>query len=193
MSETRGRIVSATTELFRSQGFNHTSLKQVTAQAGAPTGSIYHFFPGGKNELGAAVVRESGAAYQALFEVMADEADDIVDAVGGFFDGAAEVLEQTDFIDICPIGNVAREVANTHEPIRLATVEVFAGWTAALADRLARAGLNADDAGGLADTVISALEGGFMLARARRSCDGLRATGAHMRRLVEAALAGDLE
>lgn len=189
MTATRDRIVSATTELFRSQGFNHTSLKQVTEQSDAPAGSIYHFFPRGKNELGEAVIRESGAAYEALFELIADDAGDIVEAIPAFFDGAADVLEQTDYIDICPIGNVAREVANTHESLRLATVDVFQGWTAAITSRFTAEGLGGQQAVDLANTVISALEGGFMLARARRSCDGLRASGRHMQRLVAETIA----
>lgn len=69
MTSTRARIVTATTELFRRQGFHGTSLKDVAAGSGAPTGSIYHFFPGGKTELAEASLLESGAAYQQLFEL----------------------------------------------------------------------------------------------------------------------------
>ena len=188
MPGTRERIVATTTELFRSQGFNGTSLKQVTDGAGAPTGSLYHYFPGGKDELGAVVIRESGAAYQALFELYADEADDIVEAVGHLFDGAADVLEMTGYIDICPIGNVAREVASTHEPLRAATADVLQGWTDALTDRLRSAGLDGEEATALAATAIAAIEGGFMLARTRRSTDDLRATGRHMQQLIGLAL-----
>lgn len=189
MSDTRDRIVAATTELFRSQGFNGTSLAQVIDGAHAPTGSIYHFFPGGKEELGAAVIRESGAAYQTLFEMVADEATDIAEAVGAFFDGAADALEETDFIDICPIGNVAREVASTHEPLREATVDVLGGWTLALSTRLVAAGLSHADAEAFANTIIAAMEGGFILARARRSTTDLRATGVHMQHLISDAVA----
>jgi len=186
--DTRERIINATTELFRSQGFNGTSLKQVSQKAAAPTGSVYHFFPGGKDELGVAVIRESGAAYQTLFELIADEATDITTAVGAFFDGAASALEGTDFIDICPIGNIAREVASTHDSVRLATVDVFEGWKHAVSSRLIAAGLADDQADSLADTLIAAIEGGFVLARARRSTASLRATGKHMQSMVAAAL-----
>ena len=86
---TRERIITATAELFRTQGFNGTSLKQVTNGAGAPIGSIYHFFPGGKDELGEAVLRESGAAYQTLFEMIAAESTDIIEAVGAMFEGCS--------------------------------------------------------------------------------------------------------
>ena len=68
MQETRDRIVTATTELFRRQGFHGTSLKQVAERSQSPTGSIYHFFPGGKEALAVAVIDSTGVAYRELFE-----------------------------------------------------------------------------------------------------------------------------
>jgi AcrR family transcriptional regulator len=61
MSTTRQRIVETTAELFRRQGYNATGIKRIVTDAKAPFGSIYHFFPGGKEQLGAEVIRASGA------------------------------------------------------------------------------------------------------------------------------------
>ena len=97
MADTRTRIVEATTELLRVQGFNGTSLKQVIERSGATTGSVYHFFPGGKDELAVASIIESGAAYQELFELFADESpDDFGAMIAGFFAAAADALEEFD-------------------------------------------------------------------------------------------------
>ena len=101
MIETRDRLVGATTDLFRTRGYHGTSVKDITGTAGAPTGSLYHFFPGGKRELAGTVLVESGAAYQQLFEMIADEAGDAVAAVGAFFAAAAEALAADDFVDLC--------------------------------------------------------------------------------------------
>lgn len=59
--ETRRRILQAGTELFRRSGYTGTGMKQIAEAAGAPFGSIYHFFPGGKAQLGEEVIRTSGA------------------------------------------------------------------------------------------------------------------------------------
>jgi AcrR family transcriptional regulator len=189
MPGTRERIVAATNELFRRRGFHGTSLKQVTSTAGATTGSVYHFFPGGKDDLAEVVIRESGAAYQQLFELIADAASDAASAVTEFFEGAAEVLEQSDYIDICPIGTVAREVASTHDGLRQATQRVFRGWIDAASTRFVAAGLPKVEADALATTVVAALEGAFILARASRDAEAVRTTGHSMRRLVDASLA----
>jgi AcrR family transcriptional regulator len=188
VADTRDRFLTATNESFRRRGYNGTSLKHVTAAAQAPTGSLYHFFPGGKDELAAEVITTSGAAYRELFEAIADAAASPGDAVSDFFDGAALVLEETLFIDPCPIGTVAREVASTNEPLRAATERVFQSWVDAAATRLAAAGVDNEEAERLATAMIAALEGSFVLARAKRDANVLRDTGRIMRRVVETAV-----
>lgn len=125
---TRERIVGSSEELFRRQGYTGTGVKQIVAEAGAPFGSLYHFFPGGKQELGAAAIRRSGELYAQLFANVAAQAPDVLSAVGEFFSGAAETLRETDYGDACPIATVALEVASTNEPLREATAEVFDSW-----------------------------------------------------------------
>lgn len=186
---TRDRIVTATAELFRRYGYGATSMKMIVEAAAAPAGSVYHFFKGGKEELAAAVITTSGAVYQQLFESIFDAATDAPTAITDFFDGAAAVLAETGYLDICPIGSIALEVASTNDRLRAATDGVFAGWRAAAQDRLGDAGLDPAAAAELAAALVAAIEGGFMLSRAARDPEPLRATGRVMRRAVEAALA----
>src|SRR5437764_12825208 len=114
MAGTRDRIVDSTAELFRRQGYAGTGVKQIVAEASAPFGSLYHFFPGGKEELGAETIRWSGALYLQLIDAFFDPAD-IVGSVERFFAGAAETVRETDYADACPIATVAGEVARTSE------------------------------------------------------------------------------
>ncbi len=53
-------------------------MKQIAADAAAPFGSVYHFFPGGKQELGAETIRTSGRMYMELFASIALEAPDVL-------------------------------------------------------------------------------------------------------------------
>jgi AcrR family transcriptional regulator len=188
MTGTRDRILTATAELFRRQGYNGTSLNQVTTAAGAPVGSLYHFFPGGKEQLGDATVRTSGQAYLELFELVYDAAPDAPTAITDFFEGAAAVLDETDYVDACPIGTVALEVASTNDRLRRATADVFASWIDAAAVRLEAAGIGPGQARDLATALVAAVEGGFMLSRADRSPEPMRIVGRLMRAQVEAAL-----
>ncbi|MEA2309123.1 MAG: hypothetical protein QOI65_1409, partial [Thermoleophilaceae bacterium] len=67
MAGTRERIVDTSAELFRRQGYAGTGVKQIVNEASAPFGSLYHFFPGGKEQLGEEVIRWSGQMYLQLF------------------------------------------------------------------------------------------------------------------------------
>lgn len=185
---TRDRLVTAATEQMRARGYRGTSVKEVLAAAGAPAGSLYHHFPGGKPELAATAVRESGAVYGELYQAIADEAPGVAEGFAAFFDGAADVLAAGDYLDVCPIGTIAGEIASSDDDLRAATDDVFRAWTGAAAARLRAAGLPDDEATDVATTAIAALQGGFVLARSRRDADVLRAVGRQVAALVTAAL-----
>ncbi len=139
--DTRTRIVEASAELLARQGYNATGVKQIVTAAQAPFGSLYHFFPGGKEQLGAEAIRVSGAVYEQLIEAVFDPAPDPVTGVQLFFAGAAAHLEETDYADACPIATVALEISSVSEQMRVACAEVFESWIAAGSKRLERAGV----------------------------------------------------
>jgi AcrR family transcriptional regulator len=188
-TETKDRILETTAELFRRYGYTGTGMKQIVAEANAPFGSLYHFFPGGKAELGEEVIRRSGQMYRELFEAIADQAPDLVSGVEDFFAGAAEVLRQTDYEDACPIATVALEVASTSEPLRKATADVFASWIEAASERAVAAGIEEAAARQLAITLICELEGAFLLCRAMKSTEPMGIAGANAVAATHAALA----
>src|SRR5436305_871820 len=132
---TRERIVQTSAELFRRQGFAGTGVKQIVAEASAPFGSLYHFFPGGKQELGEEVIRSSGALYAQLLDAFFLPGRDPVASTRAFFAGAAETLRETDYADACPIATVALEVASTNETLRGACADVFESWVELAAAR----------------------------------------------------------
>ena len=188
-AETKDRIVGAGAELFRRQGYTGTGVKQIVAEANAPFGSLYHFFPGGKEQLAAEVIRWSGGMYaQMVLEVIAP-AKDLLDLVDLFFTGAAEHLRETDYEDACPIATVALEVASTSEPLREATAEVFDSWIDALTARFAAEGLAANVARDLSISMLMTLEGAFILSRAKRTTEPLEVAGRTMTEVVGNALA----
>src|SRR4051794_40520660 len=138
---TRDRILFASAELFRRQGYAATGLKQVTAQAEAPFGSLYHFWPGGKQALAEEVLRAGGDFFLALYRQIVDDAPDLLTGVRDFFAGAGETLRVPDYADACPIAPVAGEVAGSHDVLRQATADVFELWVGAMTDDLAQAGV----------------------------------------------------
>jgi AcrR family transcriptional regulator len=185
---TRDRILFASAELFRRQGYAGTGLKQVTGAAEATFGSVYHFFPGGKEQLAEEVLRAGGDFFLALYRSIMDAADAVPAGLRDFFDGAGETLVATDYADACPIATVAGEIASTHEPLRAAASDVFAAWTAALVDDLVAAGVPRRRARPLAVSLLALLEGAFLLCRTHRDVAPMRAARDAALALVEPEL-----
>jgi AcrR family transcriptional regulator len=188
MPNTRDRIVETSAELLRRQGYMATGVKQIVAEAQAPFGSIYHFFPGGKEQLGAEAVRTSGLLYEQLIPAVFGPAPDVVTGVRAFFAGAGEHLEQTDYADACPIATVALETSSTSEVLRTACADVFERWIVAGATLLAEAGLPDEEARELIVAMLCALEGAFVLARAMRTTAPLAIAGEMTANAVQTAL-----
>jgi AcrR family transcriptional regulator len=175
---TKDRILAAGAELFRQGGYSGTGVKQIVEKAGAPFGSLYHFFPGGKEQLGEEVVRTSGLAYIQLFDLFIAPAPDVLSGIEAFFAAGVTTLLETDYVEGCPIATVALEVATTNEPLRKATADVFAAWIEAGTAKFAVFGLPEEAARTLTIALINNLEGAFVLARSMRSTEPMGVAGA---------------
>ncbi|HEY1715080.1 MAG TPA: TetR/AcrR family transcriptional regulator [Solirubrobacteraceae bacterium] len=176
-TDTKDRFIDVSADLLRRQGYASTGVNQIVREAKAPLGSLYHHFPGGKEELGAAAIRRSGALYELLIPAVFDPAPDLVSAVRVFFEGAAAHLEDSEYEDACPIATVALEVSSASEPMREACADVFQSWIAAGLPRFTAAGLDDATSRELVIGMIAALEGAFVLARATQSTEALHVAG----------------
>ena len=187
-SDTKERILDSSGELFRRQGYMGTGVKQILAEAGAPFGSLYHFFPGGKSELGAETVRRSGFLYGLLLGEYAGPEVDLATGIRDFFAGAAETLRETDYADACPIATVALEVSSTDEELRRACADVFEAWIAGGTERFALEGIPRPRARELTIQMLALLEGAFVLSRALRSTEPVELAGEASVTAIEEAL-----
>ncbi len=186
---TKERLVTASVGLFAKQGYSGTGIKEILAAAQAPMGSMYHHFPEGKEQLGAAAVRASGALYGQLAEAVLDPAPDLVTGIEWFFSLAGVHLAESGWEDACPIATVALETSSTSEVMREACHEVFESWLSALQPRLERGGIAPARSRDLALVILSQLEGAFILARAAQSTEALDAAARVMSALVAHELA----
>lgn len=176
-TSTRDRFLGAATGLFRRQGYSGTGLKQIVAESGAPLGSLYHFFPGGKQDLALQAMSHTAERYQRLFDRVFAETADIGQATIKWFHWAARALEDSDFADGCPIGTVACEIASSNEALRQASQAVFDSWRSRVAAELVGAGVAPARARRLATFAVASLEGAIMLGRTQRSTQPLGDTG----------------
>ena len=176
----KGAFVGATQELLRQRGYAASGLGEIVARSGAPKGSLYFHFPGGKQELAIAAMERSAEQLRGAMTALLDSCEDVDEAIGRLIGALAAGLEGSGFADGCPIATVTLETASESEPMRATAQAAFESWIEVLEQRLTRAGLEPVLAGQRALFVLAAIEGALILARARRDVAPLRAVSAQL-------------
>jgi TetR/AcrR family transcriptional repressor of lmrAB and yxaGH operons len=171
--------------LFRQRGIEGTSFADVIEHSGAPRGSIYHHFPGGKAELAEEATRYGGEVIAAGLAAALSEKDPAT-AVGRFVENWTGVLTDSDFAG-CPV--VAATLEGDRSPAaRDRARDAFGRWEELLAGSLAGHGVPRERAASVATLAVAAIEGAIVLARAERSVAPLERVGRELERLVREAL-----
>jgi TetR/AcrR family transcriptional repressor of lmrAB and yxaGH operons len=176
-TDTRQRVVRTAAELFRAQGYHATGLNQVLAEGGAPKGSLYFHFPGGKEQLAVEAIALAGNDVRDLLATLLDTEPDPAKALSHALALLGDQLLASDFRNGCPVATVALDAAADSEPIRQACEDVYTSWHSVIA-----AHVGDDD---LATVVLAAIEGALLLARTRRSLTPLHTVGARLGALLE--------
>ena len=158
----RADVLPALGEVFREHGFEGASLSVIGERTGLGKGSLYHFFPGGKEEMAAAVLAEIDAWFEThIFKPLREEAD-AARAIGRMFSAVDAYFRSGR--RVCLIGALALNESRDRFARRIRGY--FAEWTEALADALIRSGHERRRARALAEETVAAIQGALVLARA---------------------------
>lgn len=182
----RERMIRSAALLVREQGARATSIDDVLAHSGAPRGSVYHHFPGGREEL----LREATAFAGAMVARRMLREDGPLPAFDALCTDYRSQLLATDYRAGCPVVAVAVE-AGEDGPVRDEAGAVFGRWSSLLARGLRDRGAEPGHAARLADLVIAGLEGGIVLSRARRDITPFDHVSAELRALLERETGAD--
>lgn len=183
-ANTRDAMLHSAIRLFRERGVGDTSFADVLKASGAPRGSVYHYFPGGKKQLVSEAVEAAGSYAAATFE---RNADDPVAMVDHFARYNMEVLETSGFREGCPL--MAAALAGAKEEAAGPAARVFSQIHKNLTNALIDAGLDGNRASSLATLSISAIEGAIVLSRTEKSVEPLEQTRQELHDIYAAALA----
>lgn len=165
----RDAIISSAATLFRQQGYAATGINEIVAQSGAPKGSLYHYFPGGKEQLGEEAVRHAGKhAAKTLMELAAKH-ETAVSLLTAYGEILAGWMTKSDFQEGCPITTVLLEMAPNSDALARAGRDAFDSWRAVFKEALLQDNVEPPRADRLAALAISALEGAMVQARVERS------------------------
>jgi TetR/AcrR family transcriptional repressor of lmrAB and yxaGH operons len=177
MASAREHIIQTTCDLLEAQGYHATGLNEIIRESGSPKGSLYHYFPGGKEELAAEAVRHVGQIVLRRIEHNLAAVEDPTEAIQRFITAIAFNVEQSGFRAGGPITTIALETASSSERLRDECHQIYSGWQGTFASKLKNGGVPSDRADRLAVLIIASIEGGIILCRTHRSRAALEQIG----------------
>lgn len=181
--DSRQRLLDTASRLFRVQGYHATGLNQIVDESQAPKGSLYHYFPNGKEQLASEALVNAGLSLRAKLSGIAGLSP--AQAIDRLVEISIGELEASDYRDGCPIATVALETNTSSEAIRGVCQRIFGGALRLLTEWLMSKGLEEERARVLSLTVFSAYEGALMLSKVQHSPQPLREVAAQLKEFVK--------
>lgn len=167
-------MIDGALRLLARQGLQGTSFAEVLQATGAPRGSIYHHFPGGKDELVAAALETAGReAVAGLAGLEGERPERVTERYLALW---RDLLEGSDATAGCAV--VAVTVATRSDDMLTRAAAVFRSWRVHLTALLAAGGHR--DPAAFAATLVAASEGAVLLSRAERSLEPFDAVAAFL-------------
>ncbi len=178
--DVRERMIDGAIRLLAKHGLHGTSFAEVLELTGAPRGSIYHYFPKGKDQLVSAAVDRAGARALHVLEGKPEaSAEELTDVFLGLW---REILVRSQFGAGCAV--LAVTVATDSQELLQRAGAVFRSWRAELAKLFKQAGLAENDATQFATILVAASEGAVVLSRAEQSLEPFDLVAAQLQEQV---------
>lgn len=170
-SDSREKIVESARVLLRRQGYQGTGLAKIIEASGAPRGSTYFLFPGGKEEIAVAAVRAASRDSTELIRRARQESRTAAEWVSRMSRYFAHQLAESDFTEGLPVTAVTLDSVPASAALSEACRDAYESWIAELAAGLGGYGMPAERTRGVAMLMLATLEGSMVLARALRSLE----------------------
>ena len=174
MNTTRDQILQTTGDLLEKQGYHGTGLNEIVKKSGAPKGSLYYYFPAGKEQITAEAVLQSGHVTAERIRTGLAIHPHAAEAIYSLILLIAENVERSGFAAGGPLTAVAMETATTSERINLACREAYGLLQTAFEEKLLESGYSISRAKELGTFITASIEGGIILSRVSHTADPLR-------------------
>lgn len=168
-------LIETASRLFKLRGYCGVGLNDIIVESGVPKGSLYYYFPGGKEQLAIAAIDYTKILVMEDINKVFSGAANLMDAFQAYVYQLSKVFGEGGDPLGSPIGTIAGETHTTSEPIRLACAATFKDWQSIYAEKFLSAGYSEKQATSLAITFHALTEGGILLALTMKSGKPLEA------------------
>lgn len=179
-TDSRNKILLTASRLFLKQGYHATGLNQIIKESGSPKGSLYYYFPSGKEELAVEAVKLTGSFIQQKIKEFLDEIDDPIESLQAFvYKIAREINDLTEVVPYT-VSLLALETALISEPIRENCKNAFEAWEKGFSEKLVKGGFSKEKADELGIIIQVMIEGALISSLTKRDMTPLNHIAKHI-------------
>lgn len=182
MPGSRERLLEAAIDLLRGFGLSGAGINDLVRASGAPKGSVYHHFPGGKLQIAGEALSVYIGRVEAFIDAALAGRRSNAERVRALFDAFARRVEDADCRRSCAVGTVSLDLGDEADEMRPLLREALDTWARVIAHHV--------DLGdprrtrSFAGFVLTAIEGAYVRARAEGSGQAFREAGVWLAQLV---------
>ncbi|MEQ1619322.1 MAG: TetR/AcrR family transcriptional regulator [Terricaulis sp.] len=185
----REDLIQSAVELFRARGYEGVGVADLLAHAGAPRGSLYFHFPGGKEEIGAEALTRAGASVTERLRALRESGVDLENFINIVFKTTARESKERGYQASCPLAAIATETSKDNPSLCCAISDALTDWEREIALAATAAGMGKKNSELFASAFVTAMEGALVVSKAQRSA-APHANAAHAMRALAGALLG---
>ncbi|MEM7785167.1 MAG: TetR/AcrR family transcriptional regulator [Planctomycetota bacterium] len=185
----RELFIAETYALLADERRTEISVSTILDACAAKKGSLYHFFPNGKDELILAVVEDMHQRAGGHIQSCIDKSKTTGHAVQRHVVDIAKTIEAKGPSKCVPISTVAIVFGSDNEEVRVACNDALDSFAQLYESKLKADGLSQQEARNLSKFIATSIEGAFVLSRSMRSSLPLRNAAKHLRSIVDDYLA----
>ncbi|NHN28996.1 TetR/AcrR family transcriptional regulator [Paenibacillus agricola] len=165
----RDTLIEAASRLFRLRGYYGVGLNEIIEESGIPKGSLYYYFPKGKEELAIEAINHTKEMVISKIQEVFERIEDPIEAMQALIYQLSEVIGESDHKLGMPIGTIASENYSTSEPIRIACQLAFEDWQSLYKKKLISSGYSEKQSKEVSIIVNALIEGGILLSITSKS------------------------
>jgi TetR/AcrR family transcriptional repressor of lmrAB and yxaGH operons len=176
-NSTAQRLTVTAAQLFQQKGYHGVGLAEILNTAKVPKGSLYHHFPNGKPDLALAAADWASGLMLGVIEDAFNHAPSFEDGARTLCYKLAKLFDLSGQQAGCPVSATLFDAPDNDE-FRDRAATLFESWIDAGERHAVRLGIDPAQARARAEQMFAVIQGGWTLARARRSSDALRTLAA---------------
>jgi TetR/AcrR family transcriptional regulator, lmrAB and yxaGH operons repressor len=184
MSNKRELLIRTAGELIERQGYHASALSEILETSQAPKGSLYYYFPEGKEQLAEEAVLHIGQELAARVRMGLTQHADPTAAFAGLLEAIARQVERSGYRAGGPLTAIAMETATSNPRLNLACRQAFESIHQEFTAKLAEAGISNSRSEELSSLILAIIEGATLLSRTMHSGDPLRNAGRQIAALL---------